>query len=104
MNSIHMSINDKNNLILYKKISKLNEDIEKLQSQLEKCKQANEVLITFFKIAKEVTQSDRDEPCRYDHNKNCQEHTWFGLDGEDCPVEKLRKALTEAKRIMDGED
>ena len=44
-------------------------------------------------LAKEITQSDRDEPCRYDHNRNCQNHSWFGLDGEDCPVDQFRQAL-----------
>lgn len=34
-----------------------------------------------------------EENCRYDHNGNCQEHSWFGLDGNECPVGKARKLV-----------
>jgi hypothetical protein len=35
----------------------------------------------------------QEEDCRFDHNGNCQEHSWFGLEDENCPVKEARGAL-----------
>ncbi len=36
-----------------------------------------------------------EEPCRYDHNGNCQEHSWFGLNGDKCPIEKTKALIND---------
>lgn len=33
------------------------------------------------------------DPCQYDHNRDCQAHAVFGLDGDDCPHEIARRLL-----------
>lgn len=47
-----------------------------------------EELLTSLKTLLEAYPDD----CRYDHHRNCQEHDWFGLNGDDCPV-SVAKAL-----------
>ena len=34
-----------------------------------------------------------DSECSYDHNRDCQTHCYFGLEGEDCPQAKLKALL-----------
>lgn len=40
---------------------------------------------------------DGSDRCRYDHNRNCQEHGYFGLDGDDCPIQQAKDFLEENK-------
>jgi len=54
------------------------------------------------KLAEAVTHLEnmlepQERKCRYDHNRNCQEHSWFGLDGEDCPVSQAFDFIEEIK-------
>lgn len=46
---------------------------------------------------KEILEG-HDDNCRYDHDGDCQEHSWFGLDGDACPVEKAKRLV---KKIED---
>lgn len=36
-------------------------------------------------------------PCRLDHNGNCQEHGWFGLEDGNCPTKLARQFLAKHK-------
>lgn len=66
----------------------------------EKCEQLefeNKKMREALAIAGLVTESSREEPCRFDHNGNCQEHSWFGLEDYNCPVKELDKCLRELK-------
>jgi len=33
--------------------------------------------------------------CRYDHHRNCQEHDWFGLNGDACPVSVAKELVAK---------
>jgi hypothetical protein len=37
------------------------------------------------------------DPCRLDHHGNCQEHGWFHLNGDPCPVAEAQKLLGKVK-------
>lgn len=36
-----------------------------------------------------------EEDCRFDHNRDCQEHAWFGIDGK-CPVAQSKELISAA--------
>lgn len=60
-----------------------------------------EALNNLMSLSKEIIcglYPDEDD-CRYDHNRNCQEHGWFGLDGEDCPVSQYKKTLKQIEEM-----
>lgn len=62
-----------------------------------KTKAENEKLRNVLRIAKLLTEDDRSRSCRFDHNGNCQEHSWFDLENENCPVKELKETLEELK-------
>lgn len=54
-----------------------------------------EMLSLIYELQEQLKQANvhigdllesQEEECRYDHRRNCQEHGWFGLNGEDCPT------------------
>lgn len=47
-------------------------------------------LVKIVELSNECLASDLEEECRYDHNRNCQTHGWFGLDGKDCPISEYK--------------
>lgn len=38
-----------------------------------------------------------DTDCRFDHAGDCQEHGWFGLDGDECPNATARRLVAKRK-------
>lgn len=34
-----------------------------------------------------------DTDCQFDHAGDCQEHCWFGLDGDECPNAHARRIV-----------
>ena len=63
--------------------------------------QQNEIkkLKELLKLSSEIILGSYpdDDDCRYDHNGNCQEHSFFGLDGNECPVSEFKRKIREIK-------
>jgi hypothetical protein len=70
------------------------------RDEFEELKEFAKELIEVVDLACVCLESIAEDQCRYDHNRNCQEHGWFGLDGDDCPVEKWRRAREIQKHEM----
>ena len=64
----------------------------KNENRTEKLELFIKELIKIIELSNECLSSNLEEECRYDHNRNCQTHGWFGLDGKDCPVSEYKSA------------
>ena len=75
-----------------------------LKSEIEKLKAENEKLKKIKNLSEEIIYGSYpdDDDCRYDHNRNCQEHSCFGLDGDECPVSEF-KTLIQTLKQLEGE-
>lgn len=72
-------------------------------SYLKACKKQQEEICQLKKDLEdglchiENLLSSKDRKCRFDHNNNCQEHGWFGINGI-CPVDNAFKFLEKHKK------
>lgn len=48
-----------------------------------------------YTLLDEVAGGNAEQPCQFDHNGDCQEHYFFGLEDQNCPYKEVR-ALLEA--------
>lgn len=43
-------------------------------------------------------------PCRFDHNGDCQEHGFFGIEpGDLCPIEKAKRVVAQYRPELAAE-
>jgi hypothetical protein len=71
-----------------KQLDEKDAEIERLKKIIERQKEAMEILLDHV-----------DDECRFDHNRNCQNHGYLDLFGEECPVAIARQCLKEVQEI-----
>lgn len=43
-----------------------------------------------------ILSASETAPCRFDHNGDCQEHGFFGIEpGDLCPIEKAKRVVAQ---------